>query len=88
MGGAGSSALSSRDRALLRAIAVGRCRLGAGWQPVLLVDGLACSDSLAGQRLVAAGLVQPADSARPLGPAVLTRVGREVLAEVPAAGIR
>jgi hypothetical protein len=75
------STLSGRDRAVLRAVAAGRCRLGAGWQPVLMIDGLVCTDFLAGQRLVAAGLVHPPDPARPLGPAVLTEAGREALRE-------
>jgi hypothetical protein len=79
MAGAASSTLSGRDRAVLRAIAEGRCQLGAGCQPVLMVDGLVFADSAAGQRLVAAGLVHPPDSARPLGPAVLTPAGLEAL---------
>jgi hypothetical protein len=80
MPGLGTPALSGRDRGLLRAVAAGRCRLGAGWQPVLLVDGLACADSAAGRRLVAAGLVNPPDPACPLGPATLTELGRRLLA--------
>jgi hypothetical protein len=83
MPGAGSTTLNGRDRAVLRAIAAGRCLLGSGWQPVLMVDGLVCADSLAGQRLVLAGLVHPADPACPLGPAVLTPAGRAALAEEP-----
>jgi hypothetical protein len=79
MPGAGTLILSGRDRAVLRAVAAGRCRLGAGWQPVLLVDGLVCADSAAGGRLVAAGLINPADPARPLGPASLTPLGTAVL---------
>jgi hypothetical protein len=80
MVGAGTATLSGRDRALLRAVAAGRCQLGAGWQPVLLVDGLACADSLAGQRLVAAGLIQPPDPDRPLAPASITPLGWRALA--------
>jgi hypothetical protein len=80
MPGAETSPLTGRDRAVLRAVAAGRCQLGAGWQPVLMVDGLVCADFLAGQRLVTAGLVHPPDPARPLGPAVLTAAGRQVLA--------
>jgi hypothetical protein len=80
MAGAGTSTLSGRDRAVLRAVAAGRCNLGAGWQPVLLVDGLVCADSGAGRRLVAAGLINPPDPARPLGPASLTALGRAALA--------
>ena len=75
-----TTTLSGRDRAVLRAVAAGRCQIGAGWQPVLIVDGLACADFLAGQRLVAAGLLHPPDPARPLGPAVLTAAGRAALA--------
>jgi hypothetical protein len=80
MPGTGTSRLNGRDRAVLRAVAAGRCRLGAGWQPVLLVDGLVCADSGAGRRLVAAGLIDPPDPARPLGPASVTALGRRVLA--------
>jgi hypothetical protein len=80
MPGAGTLTLSGRDRAVLRAVAAGRCRLGAGWQPVLLVDGLVCADSAAGRRLVAAGLINPPDPARPLGPASLTALGRQAIA--------
>jgi hypothetical protein len=80
MPGAGMLTLSGRDRAVLRAVGAGRCRLGAGWQPVLLVDGLVCADSGAGHRLVAAGLINPPDPARSLGPASLTALGMRVLA--------
>jgi hypothetical protein len=76
---AGAATLSGRDRALLRAVAAGRCRIGAGWQPVLLVDGLVCADSAAGHRLVAAGLIDPPDPTRPLARAALTALGERVL---------
>jgi hypothetical protein len=76
---AGTSTLTGRDRAVLRAVAAGRCQLGAGYQPVLLVDGLVCADFAAGQRLVTAGLIHPSDPARPLGPATLTSAGRAAL---------
>jgi hypothetical protein len=79
MPGTDTSTLSARDRAVLRAVAQGRCQLGAGWQPVLLVDGFVCADSAAGRRLVAAGLVQAPDPASPLGPARLTTAGRLAL---------
>jgi hypothetical protein len=45
-----------------------------------MVDGLVFADILAGQRLVAAGLVCPPDPVRPPGPAVLTPAGRAALA--------
>ena len=77
---AGTATLSGRDRALLRAVAAGRCRLGGGWQPVLMVDGLACADSAAGHRLVTAGLIHPPDPDRPLGPANITSLGWRALA--------
>ena len=72
--------VSGRDRAVLRAIAQGRCELGVGYAPVLRVDGLVCADSTVGHRLVAAGLIFPADPARPLDVATLTEAGRAMLA--------
>jgi hypothetical protein len=73
--------VSGRDRAVLRAVAAGRCQLGAGCEPVLLVDGLACTDSSAGRRLVAAGFIAPPERTRPLGPAVITQAGLAVVAQ-------
>jgi len=65
---------------VLRAVAGGRCEVGgSGWEPVLLVDGLACADSAAGHRLVAAGLINPPDPARPLAPASITPLGWRAL---------
>jgi hypothetical protein len=80
MTSAGTATLSGRDRALLRAVATGRCTLGNGWQPVLLIDGLACTDSAAGHRLVAAGLINPPDPDRALAPAIITSLGWRALA--------
>lgn len=74
--------VSGRDRSLLRAAAAGRCRLAAGCEPILLVDGLVCADSSAGRRLVAAGLIDPPDRVHPLGPAVLTDAGRAALTQL------
>jgi hypothetical protein len=68
-----------RDRALLRAVAAGRCQVGAGCEPVLLVDGLGCADSSAAFRLLAAGLIQRPVPGLILGPAVLTDAGRRAL---------
>jgi hypothetical protein len=45
-----------------------------------MIDGLVCADSAAGRRLVAAGLINPPDPARPLGPASLTALGRQAIA--------
>jgi hypothetical protein len=80
MASTGTTTVSGRDRALMRAIAAGRCQLGAGIEPVLLVDGFVFSDSSAGYRLMVAGLIAPPDPSRPLGPAVLTSAGRAALA--------
>ncbi|SDO14296.1 hypothetical protein [Lentzea jiangxiensis] len=67
-----ASSLTHRDRAVLRAVAEGRCEINGS---CLLVDGLCCADQFAGLRLTTAGLI----SARP-GPAALTTAGYEVLA--------
>jgi hypothetical protein len=80
----GTTTVSGRDRALMRAIAAGRCQLGAGVEPVLLIDGIVCADSSAGYRLVAAGLIAPPDASGPLGPAVLTSAGHAALASTAA----
>lgn len=69
--------LSGRDRALLRAVADGRATVGRGCEPVLLVDGLACADSIAVHRLFAAGLIlaEPGPQAR----ATLATAARDAL---------
>ena len=51
--------LTGRDRAVLRAVAAGRCQLGVGYAPVLRIDGFVCADSAVGHRLLAAGLIRP-----------------------------
>lgn len=76
----GTFTLTGRDRALLRAVADGRCQLGTGCEPVLLIDGLLCADMAAAHRLVAAGLLVAPDPTQPLVPAVLTPAGRRLLA--------
>ena len=45
-----------RDRAVMRAVAAGRCRIRAGREPLLVVDGIACADSGVARRLIAAVL--------------------------------
>src|SRR3989442_12149514 len=84
MVGAGTATLSGRDRSLLRAVATGRCVLGTGWQPVLLIDGLACADSDAGHRLATAGLIGPPDPDRPPGPRHITPLGWRALGRRPS----
>ncbi|HYH29882.1 MAG TPA: hypothetical protein VD903_05810 [Pseudonocardia sp.] len=66
-----AATLSNRDRAVLRAVADGRCELAGA---VLVVDGLCFCDQFAGLRLAAAGLID----AQP-GPAHLTSSGRALL---------
>jgi hypothetical protein len=74
-----SSALSYRDRAVLRAIEAGRCEVSGRVGVALVIDGLGCSDQFVGQRLVRAGLVA-VPGPQP-GPARLTASGRAMLLE-------
>lgn len=83
MSGVESYTVSGRDRAVLRAVAAGRCELGAGCEPVLLVDGLGCADSSIGYHLIEAGLIEPPTPGR--ARAVLTAAGRAAV-ELVAAG--
>jgi hypothetical protein len=69
-----TATLSNRDRAVLRAVAAGRCEVSGD---VLVVDGLCFCDQFACPRLTAAGLIT-ADAAP--GPAQLTASGRALLA--------
>jgi hypothetical protein len=67
-----STALSPRDRAVLRAVAAGRCTISTG---TLVVDGLCFCDQFVGPRLTQAGLI-----ATGTGPATLTTRGKALLA--------
>jgi hypothetical protein len=51
------STLSHRDRAVLRAVAAGRCVLAGLQDMALRIDGLSFADQFAGPRLAAAGLI-------------------------------
>jgi hypothetical protein len=77
-----SAEVCGRDRAVLRAVAAGRCRLRAGCEPLLVVDGVACADSGVARRLIHAGLVAP--PAGPTDRARLTAAGRVALGLVQA----
>jgi hypothetical protein len=66
-----------RDRAVLRAVAAGRCQLRAGCEPLLVVDGVACADSAVARRLIAAGLLAP--PSKVVQRAQLTDAGRAAL---------
>jgi len=71
------ASLSNRDRAVLRAVATGRCEISASMGDALVVDGLRVSDQFVGPRLRAAGLI----ATDPLpGPARLTASGAALLA--------
>ena len=66
------TALTHRDRSVLRAVAAGRCQQpGPG---SLTVDGLALADQFAGLRLLDAGLITAA-----AGLVALTDSGRALL---------
>jgi hypothetical protein len=69
--------LSHRDRAVLRAVAAGRCAFSAAAGGALVVDGLCFADQFAGPRLTSAGLIAVPGGT---GPARLTESGRELLA--------
>ena len=70
-----TAALNHRDRAVLRAVAAGRCEISAGSGATLVVDGLCFADQFAGPRLTAAGLITAGD-----GRARLTASGAALLA--------
>jgi hypothetical protein len=68
--------LSNRDKAVLRAVAAGRCEISRAAGGVLVVDGLCFADQFAGPRLTAAGLIA---AAAETGRALLTASGRKLL---------
>jgi hypothetical protein len=70
-----TAALNNRDRAVLRAVAAGRCEISSTASRTLTVDGLCYADQFAGTRLTAAGLI-----AAIAGRAQLTPVGMALLA--------
>jgi hypothetical protein len=78
-----TTALSYRDRAVLRAIAAGRCVISDMAGVSLVIDGMGCCDQLVGPRLARAGLI--AAGSRP-GPARLTPSGQAVLAAATPSG--
>jgi hypothetical protein len=65
--------LSHRDRAVLRAVAAGRCTISAR-DDALAIDGLGCCDQFVGARLRRAGFIDAS-----AGLACLTTSGRAVL---------
>jgi hypothetical protein len=71
--------LTGRDRALLRAVAAGRCDIALTGTPDLRVDGRWFCDQPRAHALLAAGLLARADGAP--GAALLTSAGRAALDE-------
>ena len=76
------TALSYRDRAILRAVAGGGAELLTGAEPDLFLDGRCCADQSAVHRLARAGLIATAEPGAPGSrvPARLTAVGVDALA--------
>jgi hypothetical protein len=72
-----TTVLSHRDRAVLQAIAAGRCEISDVAGVSLVIDGMSCCDQLVGPRLARAGLIAVTGS-RP-GPARLTPSGQALL---------
>lgn len=72
--------LSNRERAILRAVAAGRCEICGGVGGWLVVDGLACCDQLVGPRLFRAGLIEAVPAGARSAPVRLTASGRALLA--------
>ena len=70
-----TAALDHRDRAVLRAVAAGRCEVSPAAGHALIVDGLCFADQFARARLTAAGLI-----AAGVGRARLTASGLALLA--------
>jgi hypothetical protein len=77
MSTATATPLTPRDRAVLRAVAAGRCEISAAAGGVLVVDGLCFADQFTGPRLTSAGLIA---AAAETGRALLTASGRASLA--------
>jgi hypothetical protein len=77
MSATAAAPLNNRDRAVLRAVAAGRCEVSKVSGGALVVDGRFLSDQFSGHRLAAAGLIEacPAGS-----PARLTASGAALLA--------
>ncbi|MBA2323420.1 MAG: hypothetical protein H0V92_05155 [Pseudonocardiales bacterium] len=74
------SSLTNRDRAVLKAVAAGRCTVSGPHADTLTIDGLCCADQFVGPRLADAGLIAgPTTGLTDTGPARLTESGRALL---------
>ncbi|WP_158893924.1 hypothetical protein [Amycolatopsis anabasis] len=81
--------LNHRERATLRAVALGKAEITCSCEPDLFIDGLACCDQTTAHRLAKGGLVVPARAGRPgeRVPALISDLGRAALGEKPVATI-
>lgn len=79
--------LNHRERATLRAVALGRAEITCSCEPDLFIDGLACCDQFTAHRLARLALIVPLRAGRPgeRVPALLTEHARAVLG-LPARG--
>lgn len=77
----GDLVLNHRERATLRAVAVGHAEISCSCEPDLFVDGLACCDQHTAHRLAHLGLIIPVrpGSYGERVPAVLTEAGQAAL---------
>ncbi|WP_020666803.1 hypothetical protein [Amycolatopsis nigrescens] len=75
--------LNHRERATLRAVALGTAEISCSCEPDLFIDGLACCDQATAHRLAARGLVLPERTGRrgERVPARLSTAGMAALGE-------
>ena len=73
-----TNTLTGRDRAILRAVALGGAELAVGAEPDLFLDGRCCCDQSAAHHLVRTGLIAAA---------TLGLVGQRVAAGLTPAGL-
>jgi hypothetical protein len=73
-----TTTLTNRDRAVLKAVAAGRCTVSDLHASTLTIDGLRCADQFVGPRLAHAGLITVPRSAATVQ-TVLTESGRALL---------
>lgn len=73
--------LNYRERATLRAVALGKAEITCSSEPDLFIDGLACCDQSTVHQLAHLGWIAPAMSGRPgeRVAAQITALGRAVL---------
>lgn len=73
--------LNNRERATLRAVALGRAEITCSAEPDLFIDGLACCDQTTAHRLARLRLIVPLRAGRTgeRVPALLTEVAHTML---------